>query len=89
MMTYCDLMLIARGYRRRNVLEHQFLRLVAFYTRAAVVKPDNKEPDELWPLYFDRYKMPEKEAQLSQEDVKGMLNDMDLYRQFLKETHQS
>ena len=55
-MSFCDILLITRGYRRRNVLMYQLQRLTAYGTFFAMSgSKADKEPHEWLPLYFDRY----------------------------------
>lgn len=55
-MSYCDIVLIIRGYRRRNVLQYQLQRLQVFASTFAFNgNPKGLKPEEIWPLYFDRY----------------------------------
>lgn len=53
-MSYCDIYLIRRGYRRRNVLQYQLQRLQA-YGAFHCMGGSDKKPDEWLPIYFDRY----------------------------------
>lgn len=53
-MTYCDILLIQRGYRRRNILQYQLQRLQA-YGAFFCMSGTNKTPEDFLPLYVDRY----------------------------------
>ena len=71
-MSYCDILLIIRGYRRRNVLQYQFQRLQAFHSLFSM--RENKEgrtPDQLWPCYFDRY-ISDKTAPITQQEAEDL-----------------
>ena len=76
-MSYCDIVLIQRGYRRRNVLQYQLQRLQA-YGAFFCMSGANKKPSEWIDLYFDHYKG--SEGQLLSEDDKeellGMMRDI-------------
>lgn len=78
-MSYCEILLIIRGYRRRNVLLYQFQRLTAFHAMFAMRENNNgKTPDQLWPCYFDRYIVPdENNGMPSSEEVKQVLAEID------------
>lgn len=78
-MSYCDILLIIRGYRRRNVLQYQLQRLQAFHSLFAMREnKDGKTPDQLWPLYFDRYITQEEQRELpSSEEIKDILAEID------------
>ena len=55
-MSYCEIALIIRGYRRRNVLQYQFQRMQVFASTFAFRNnEDHKKPEDMWPLYFDKY----------------------------------
>ena len=76
-MSYAEIMLIVRGYRHRNVLSNQFLRLISYHTRQAILKePDREKPNELWPLYFDHYKQPEETLKISKDVVAELQAEM-------------
>ena len=72
-MTYCDILLIQRGYRRRNVLQYQLQRLQA-YGAFFCMSGTNKKPSEWIDLYFDHYKG--CEGRLLSEDDKEELQSM-------------
>ena len=75
-MSYCDIVLIIRGYRRRNVLHYQLQRLQAFHSAIAFSGNEKGlKPEDLWPLYFDRYKE-QKAPQISQDEVKELQDEM-------------
>lgn len=85
-MTYSDILLIIRGYRRRNVLQYQFQRLQAYHSLFAFREnKDGKLPEQIWPLYFDRYKMQQEESKLTEEDIDDMMKDMEAYKRFCQE----
>ena len=70
-MSYCDIVLIIRGYRRRNILQYQLQRIQAWASMFCMGNKDGKTPDDVIPLYFDHYRQQEREA-VSQE-VEDML----------------
>ena len=55
-MTWWEILLIIRGYRRRNVLSYQLQRLTA-YAAFHITSGDQQQkgPDGWLPLYFDHY----------------------------------
>lgn len=75
-MSYCEIVLIIRGYRRRNVLQYQLQRLQAFASTFAFSGNEKGlKPEDLWPLYFDRYKE-QKAPPISQDEVKELQDEM-------------
>lgn len=75
-MSYCDILLIQRGYRRRNILQYQLQRLQA-YGAFHCMSGSKKTPEQWLPLYVDRYKMVNNDAPpISEEEVAEMLEDM-------------
>ena len=75
-MSYCDILLIQRGYRRRNILQYQLQRLQA-YGAFHCMSGSKKEPQEWLPLYVDRYKMVNNDAPpISEKEMAEMLEDM-------------
>ena len=66
-MEYWEIMLILRGYRRRNVLHYQLQRLIAFYSAFCFAgNKNNVSLEEFCPMYFD-----EKDAEMSDEDIEA------------------
>lgn len=84
-MSYCELLLIVRGYRHRNVLQYQLQRLQAYHSLFAFREnKDGKLPQQIWPLYFDNYKTQKhKEVNISDEEVAMMQGDMEAYKEYL------
>ena len=83
-MSYCDIALIIRGYRWRNVLSLQLQRLQWFASATAFSgNPDHKKPEDLMPLYFDRYKACTKPA-LTEEEVNEELRIINAANEHLK-----
>lgn len=75
-MSYCDILLIQRGYRRRNILQYQLQRLQA-YGAFHCMSGSKKTPGQWLPLYVDRYKMVNNDAPpISEEEIAEMLEDM-------------
>ena len=68
-MNYCDIVLIIRGYRRRNVLQYQLQRQQIVASAFAFSgNKDHITPEQLVPLYCDRY-IDQKAPQLSQDEI--------------------
>ncbi len=75
-MEYWEILLIIRGYRRRNVLLYQLQRLTAYGAFHAMSgDKQHKGPDGWLPLYFDKYRQEERQD-VSDEDVDDMLEMM-------------
>ena len=75
-MSYCDILLIQRGYRRRNILQYQLQRLQA-YGAFHCMSGSKKTPEQWLPLYVDRYKMVNNDTPpISEEEIAEMLEDM-------------
>lgn len=75
-MSYCDILLIQRGYRRRNILQYQLQRLQA-YGAFHCMSGSKKTPEQWLPLYVDRYKMVNNDAPpISEEEIAEMIEDM-------------
>ena len=84
-MQYSELLLIVRGYRRRGVLHYQLLREILFCTLFTFRENKyNKTSEDIWPLYFDRYKTAKPEVQLSDEEVNDLLDDMAAFTEYLQ-----
>lgn len=66
-MSYCDILLIQRGYRRRNILQYQLQRLQAYGSFHCMAK-DAKPPQDWLPLYIDHYIMEDMEPAITQEE---------------------
>ena len=82
-------MLIVRGYRKRNVLTYQLLRLNAYHSLFACRKNEgNKLPHDLWPLYFDHYKQQEESPKISEDEIAELQAEMDAINKAAKEHHQ-
>lgn len=75
-MEFWEILLIERGYYHRNVLAYQLLRLNVFASMFCMGgNKEGKTPQELWPLYFDKYKQND-EPSISQDDIDEMLELM-------------
>ena len=70
-MSYCDILLIQRGYRRRNILQYQLQRLQAFGSFFCM-SGTNKSPQDFIPLYIDRYIDDNYLPQLTEDEIKEM-----------------
>ena len=76
-MSYCDIMLIIRGYRRRNVLQYQLQRLQVFASTFCMGgNKEGKEPQQLWPLYFDKY-IDNSKPPISEEEIEDLQAEME------------
>lgn len=76
-MSYCDIMLIIRGYRRRNVLQYQLQRMQVFASTFCMGgNKDGKEPQQLWPLYFDKY-IDHSQPPISEEEIEDLQAEME------------
>ena len=53
-MSYLDILMIQRGYRRRNILQYQLQRLQA-YGAIHCMSGSKMTPQEWQPMYIDRY----------------------------------
>ena len=83
-MSYCDIVLIIRGYRRRNVLQYQLQReQIVASAFAFSGNKENKTPEQLIPLYFDRY-IEQKAPRLSQDEISKELELIDNMNEQLK-----
>ena len=76
-MSYLDIVLIIRGYRRRNILQYQLQRIQAWASMFCMGNKAGKTPDDVIPLYFDHYRQQEREA-VSQEDVEMLQREMQM-----------
>lgn len=90
LMSYCELLLIVRGYRRRNILQYQLQRLQAYHSLFSMRKnEEGKLPHEIWPLYFDSYVDSDIEkVDISDEEIEQMQGDMDAYKEYLEKKQQ-
>jgi hypothetical protein len=67
-MSYCEILLIQRGYRRRNILQYQLQRLQAYGAFHCMSGGNGETPDDWLPMYFDRYITDEDDAMPLQKD---------------------
>ena len=64
-MEYWEIMLILRGYRRRNVLHYQLQRINAFSSTFCFrANEKNITVEEFFPMYFD-----EKDVEMSDDEI--------------------
>ena len=76
-MSYCEIMLIIRGYRRRNVLQYQLQRMQVFASTFCMGgNKEGKEPQQLWPLYFDKY-IDHSQPPISEEEIEDLQAEME------------
>jgi len=76
-MSYLDVVLIIRGYRRRNILQYQLQRIQAWGSMFCMGNKEGKQPQDVIPLYFDHYKQPEREP-VSQEEIDMLQREMQM-----------
>ena len=76
-MSYCDIVLIIRGYRRRNILQYQLQRIQAWASMFCMGNKDGKTPDDVIPLYFDNYRQQERAA-VSQAEIDMLQREMQM-----------
>lgn len=74
-MSYLDIVLIIRGYRRRNILQYQLQRIQAWASMFCMGNKEGKQPQDIFPLYFDHYKEKEHES-ISQDEVEMLQREM-------------
>ena len=55
-MSYCEIDLIIRGYRRRNILQYQLQRMQIHAAKFCMGNPNHVKPVDLVHLYFDDYR---------------------------------
>lgn len=76
-MSYCDILLIQRGYRRRNILQYQLQRLQAFGAFFCM-SGTTKTPEDFLPMYIDRYIYDDDNGDLpSKEEVAAIVAEID------------
>ena len=86
-MSYCDILLIVRGYRKRDVLQYQLLRLNAYHSLFAFREnKDGKTPEQMWPLYFDKYKKQEETQPISDDEIAELQAEMAAINQHINDT---
>ena len=76
-MSYCDIVLIIRGYRRRNILQYQLQRIQAWASMVCMGNKDGKTPNDVIPLYFDKYKQQERNP-ISQAEIDMLQREMQM-----------
>jgi hypothetical protein len=67
---------IIRGYKRRNILAYQLLRLTAYGSTFTMQDPNGKSPTDWLPLYFDKDDE-EAEPPISEEEVADMVKELE------------
>ena len=73
-MSYCEILLIIRGYRHRNILQYQLQRLQA-YGAFFCMGGAEKTPNEWIPMYFDKY-IQNRGPELTVDEKDELLADM-------------
>lgn len=66
---------IIRGYKRRNILMYQLLRMTAYGAMFSMRDPNGKSPTEWLPLYFDKYD--DNTPPISEEEVADMVKELE------------
>ena len=83
-MNYCEITLIIRGYRRRNILQYQLQRMQIHAATFCMGNPDKVKPTDIVHLYFDDYKGQE-EPPKTPEEMEKMQTELDaLAAQYFK-----
>lgn len=77
-MSYCDILLIQRGYQRRNILQYQLQRLQA-YGAFFSMSGTQKTPQEWLPLYVDDIMQCEEDT-LTTEEMEALIEEIQSYR---------
>ena len=67
---------IIRGYKRRNILMYQLLRMTAYGAMFSNRDPNGKSPTQWLPLYFDKDDE-EAEPPISEEEVANMVKELE------------
>lgn len=75
-MNYCEITLIIRGYRRRNILQYQLQRMQIHAATFCMGNPDKVKPTDIVHLYFDDYKGQE-ELPKTPEEMEKMQTELD------------
>lgn len=76
-MRYLDIVLIIRGYRRRNILQYQLQRIQAWGSMFCMGNKDGIHPQDIIPLYFDNYKQQERNH-ISQAEIDMLQREMQM-----------
>ena len=69
-MSHCEISLIVRGYRRRNILQYQLQRMNVWASMFCMGNPHKKLPTDILHLYFDDYD--KGNAAISDDEVRKM-----------------
>lgn len=78
-MDYCAIILIIRGYRRRNVLQYQLQRLQAYGAFHCMGAKNPKSPEDWLPLYVDRYIDSSMRTDITEDDIAELQAEIDAY----------
>ena len=79
-MSFCEIALIIRGYRKRNVLQYQLQRIQAFAAMYAMRgNQDGKEPKDVIPLYFDNYL--NQEQTIDDDEINELRDELNFYNE--------
>lgn len=74
-MSWLDILLIIRGYRRRHILEYQLARITAFSATFATRDNEGKTPQDWLPLYIDDY-IDDSDPDITDEEAFGLQGEM-------------
>jgi len=75
-MTWVDMLLIIRGYRRRNTLQYQLQRITAYSAFFAMRETSGKTPADWLPLYTDEYIQEPDEPAMTADEVAALQAEM-------------
>lgn len=78
-MSHCDIVLIIRGYRRRNILQYQLQRMNIWASMFCMGNPENKLPHDVVHLYFDDYKG-QNDPPLTEEERAELKQEMEMLK---------
>lgn len=74
-MSWLDILLIIRGYRRRHILEYQLARITAYSAFFATRDNDGSTPQDWLPLYIDDY-IDDGEPDITDDEALGLQGEM-------------
>ena len=82
-MMYWEILLIVRGYNRRNILTHQLMRKQACWALWGLNgKKDNVTEEEMIPLWFDRLKKYNLDAEYMMEIKEELDQEIAAYQRY-------
>lgn len=74
-ISFWEVRRIIRGYKRRNILTYQLLRLTAYGSMFSMRDSNGKSPTDWLPLYFDKDDE-EADPPISEEEVADMVAEL-------------